>query len=351
MKIGVFLPNWIGDVVMATPTLRALREHFGETAHITGIMRPYVAEVLQGTTWLNDVILFDRHAKDKQLRTWRVLPKLRAHDFDKMLLLPNSLSSGLIAWLSGAHERIGYARYGRGPLLTTKLSPPKSDGKFEPISALDYYLQLARTMGCKIVGHHLELGTTEADEQAATKTLRKIGITGHRPLVLLNNSGAFGRSKLWPNEYFAILARRTADELNADVLVTCGPSERETAREITSRSNHERVKSWADDVPSIGPTKAIIRRANAMVSTDSGPRHIAAAFSVPTIALFGPIDPRWSINYSPHEVHLYKAIECSPCARHTCPLGHHRCMRDITPNEAFFALRRQLTAKMVSAAA
>lgn len=68
MRIGVYLPNWIGDVVMATPTLRSLREHFGESAEIVGIMRPYVAEVLQGTLWLNDTILFDRRSKNPELR-------------------------------------------------------------------------------------------------------------------------------------------------------------------------------------------------------------------------------------------------------------------------------------------
>jgi len=169
--------------------------------------------------------------------------------------------------------------------------------------------------------------------------------------VVLNNSGAFGGSKLWPNEYFSILGRRIADELNANVLVICGPAERSLAFEITRQANHHRVKSWCDNVPSIGPSKAVIRRANAMVTTDSGPRHIAAAFGVSTVALFGPIEPRWSINYNPSEVHLFKSLDCTPCSQHVCPLGHHRCMRDITPNEVFFTLRRQLVRRTIGAAA
>lgn len=350
MKIAVFLPNWIGDVVMATPTLRALRSHF-EAAHITGIMRPYVAEVLRGSSLLDETLLYNRRSEDRELGAWRVVQKMRAFRFDKVVLCPNSLSSALIAWLSGAAERVGYARYGRGPLLTTKLYPPRSQGNWEPISAVDYYLDLATAMGCPASPKTVELDTTALDDEIAARLLIKRGILGHRPLVLLNNSGAFGGAKLWPNEYFAILARQAADELNADVLVLCGPSERETAREITLDANHERVQSLADDVPAIGLLKAIIRRAQAMVSTDSGPRHIAAAFGVPTVALFGPIDPRWSVNYSPVEVPLYKSLSCSPCARHTCPLGHHRCMRDITPNEAFFALRRLFCARPRAAAA
>ena len=124
MKIAVFLPNWLGDVAMATPTLRALRRHFGPQARMVGILRPYLADVLAGTPWLDEQWFFDPRAKDRSLHSWAVARRMRAEQFDLAVLLTNSLRTAWVAWLGGAKQRIGYVRYGRGPLLTGKLYPP-----------------------------------------------------------------------------------------------------------------------------------------------------------------------------------------------------------------------------------
>ena len=143
MKIGIVLPNWISDAVMATPTLRAIADHYGSSAEVAAIMRPYVVDVLAGSPWLDESILYDHRSRDSELRTWSVVSHLRRRHFDALVLLPNSLRIGSVAWLSGAKRRIGYARYGRGPLLTDKLAAPSSGGKLIPVSAVDYYLKLA----------------------------------------------------------------------------------------------------------------------------------------------------------------------------------------------------------------
>src|ERR1700686_5528027 len=110
MNLGIFLPNWIGDVVMATPTLRALRRHYGPQARIVGIMRPYVSEVLVGTPWLDDRLFFDPRSKNRELNGWRFARRLRRERFDVAILLTNSLRTGFWAWASGARQRVGYAR-------------------------------------------------------------------------------------------------------------------------------------------------------------------------------------------------------------------------------------------------
>ena len=124
MKLGIFLPNWIGDVVMATPTLRALRKHFGPHARIVGIMRPYVADVLVGTSFLDDRIFFNPRSPDRDLSGWRFGRKLRRERFDIAVLLTNSLRTAFWAWASGAPERVGYARDMRSWFLTHKLCAP-----------------------------------------------------------------------------------------------------------------------------------------------------------------------------------------------------------------------------------
>jgi len=344
MNIGVFLPNWIGDVVMATPTLRALRRHYGDRATLVGVMRPYVGEVLAGAPWLDRVIYFDRKSPDRQQRVWNVVRHLRRLKLHSVLLLTNSLSGAMLAWMSGAGERIGYVCDGRSLLLTRHLHPPKQWGKRTPVSAVDYYLELAYSVGCRRGVRTLELRTLPCDERAADHVWQNLGLDSARRVVVFNTGGAFGAAKDWPDVHFAALARRIVQTTDASVLIVCGPNEREAAAEIERRAANERVRSLAHEKLGIGLSKACVRRSQLMVSTDSGPRHFAAAFNVPAVALFGPTDPRWSESYNPHEIRLWEETSCGPCRRRTCPLEHHRCMRELSVDTVFGAVRQQLGA-------
>ncbi len=342
MNVGVFLPNWVGDVVMATPALRALRAHFGNRARLVGIMRPYVADVLAGTAWLDEQILFDPRSSNPQQRSIGFFRRLRQARLDTAVVLPNSWRTALWARASGAKERVGYVRGGRGWLLTRKLYPLKEKGRFKPAPVLDYFLDLAYAIGAPPVSKHVELATTPVDERAADTVWNKFRFPLGNEVVALNSGGAFGAAKLWPTGYFASLARRIATEEKRSVLVVCGPKERELAQEIVRGAAHPRVQSLADEPLSIGLSKACIRRSRLLVTTDSGPRHFAAAFDVPAITLFGPTDIAWSENYHPHAIHLQLELECVPCQQRTCPLGHHRCMRDLSIEEVYRAVRAEL---------
>jgi heptosyltransferase-2 len=344
MKLGIFLPNWIGDVAMATPTLRALRRHFGD-AELIGILRPYVADVLAGTPWLDRTILYDPRSHQPHERGWPLVRQLRQARLDTAILLTNSLRTGLLAWASGARERIGYVRGARGPLLSRKLYPPRQHGKFVPTPALDYFLDLAYAAGCPPESPRLELATTAEDDERADRVWSRLGLPEGREVIALNSGGAFGAAKLWPTEYFAVLARRIATELDRQVLVLCGPSERLLAKQIVADAGHPGVCSLADEQLGIGLTKACVRRSRLLVTTDSGPRHFAAAFDVPTITLFGPTHIQWSENHHPLAVHIQLKLDCSPCQRRICPLGHHACMRNLAPEQVFRAVAEELTSK------
>jgi len=351
MKLGIFLPNWIGDVAMATPALRALRRHYGPQARIVGIMRPYVSEVLVGTPWLDDRIFFDPRSKKPELNGWQFGKRLRRERFDAIILLTNSLRTGFWAWFSGARQRVGYARDVRSIFLTHKLYAPMAGGEYAPQPTLDAYLQIAYALGCPKESPRIELATTPADEQAADNVWRKLEIPTDKPLVLLNSGAAFGASKLWPTEYFGQLARRIADDWDYPVLALCGPKEREIARQITSAADHPNVISLADarlgdDNPlPIGLSKACVRRASLMVTTDSGPRHFAPAFDVPVITLFGPTHISLSETHFPLAVHLQHQVPCGPCMQTVCPLAHHQCMRDLTVDDVYRAVQTQLIAR------
>jgi heptosyltransferase-2 len=342
MNLGLFLPNWVGDLVMATPALRALRRRF-PAAHIFGVLRPHLADVLAGTAFLDELVVYDPHGKDPNTSAWAAVRQLRAARLDQAILFTHSLRTALVARASGARRRIGFARNLRGWLLTDRLYPRREGWHRKPSPVLDDYLELAYTAGCPPESPRIELATTAADEAAAERAFRRLGIA--RPLVALNCSGAFGAAKLWPSEYFGALARRVASQRPFDVLVLCGASERQLALDIVRQADHPRVVSLANEPLGLGLTKACVRRSSLLVTTDSGPRHFAAAFEVPVITLFGPTHIAWSETHYARAIHLQRQVPCGPCQRRTCPLLHHRCMRELTVDEVYAAVSKQLEGK------
>lgn len=331
MRLGIFLPNWIGDVVMATPALRALRKHVGPDGQIVGIMRPYVAEVLAGNAWLDETICYSKTKTGSSQPASSVPRRLREARLDAVVLLTNSLRTAWMAWRSGARRRIGYARDARGWLLTTKLYEPREGRRLAPLPQIDSYLNIAYALGCSWEPPRLELATTATDEALADAAWRQLGLPEGQRVVVFNSGGAFGAAKDWPSAYFAELARRIVRTQGLHVLVNCGPNERDAARSIVQQADDPRVVSLADqtNLP-IGLTKACIRRARLLVTTDSGPRFFGVAFDVPVVSLFGPTSTRWTRTHSRREISLSLQLDCQPCMKRTCPLGHHRCLRDLS---------------------
>jgi heptosyltransferase-2 len=245
---------------------------------------------------------------------------------------------------------LGYARHGRGPLLSVRLPPPRRAGRLVPWPMVDYYLALASAAGCPPESPRLELATLPADERLCDLAWQRLGLAG-RPVVCFNSSGAFGAAKHWPLEYSAELARRVAGELEHSVLILCGPAEREVAEEIARRAADPRVVSLAGEPLGVGLSKACVRRSRLLVTTDSGPRHFAVAFGVPVIGLYGPTPPDWGRNPTAREVDLSVALDCLGCHQRTCPLGHHRCMRELSVQRVFQAVAEELAGRRKRTAA
>jgi heptosyltransferase-2 len=344
MNIAVFLPNWVGDAVMATPALRALRQHFA-AARLVGVLRPYVADVLEGAPWLDGAVFLD--TRGPWARRWpAVAARLRRERVGLAVLFTNSFRSALVAWLGGCRRRVGYARYARGPLLTDRLEPVRDGcGRRVPSPVIDAYNLLTERAGCPRPSHRMELFTTPGDEAAADEVWEQAGFAGRPEVVCLNPGAAFGSAKYWPAEHFAALARELADRRGSGVLVLCGPADRDLARRIAGLAGRPNVYSLADHPVSLGLTKACVRRADLLVTTDSGPRHFAAAFDRPVVTLFGPTHVAWTETYHAKAVHLQKQVDCGPCQRRVCPLDH-RCMTTLTPAEVFTAATELLARRV-----
>jgi heptosyltransferase II len=315
-RVAVFLPNWIGDVVMATPAVRGLRQHFPD-AGLVAVCKPYVADTLAGNPWFAHTLFFDARGK-REHRLWAVAKKLRELNADTAVL---------------------FGRYCRDVLLTKRLYPARdAKGKPKPTPVIDDYNRIVRLLGVPDPGHRMELFTTPADEAAADAAWARLKLHRFGSVIGLNPGGAFGSSKHWPNEHFAALARMLADR-GAGVVVLCGPSERETAKQIVAAADRGAVVSLADEPLSIGLTRATVRRLSTLVTTDSGPRHFAAAFGVPVVSLFGPTHVAWTETYFDRAVHVQKPVPCGPCQLRVCPLDH-RCMTTLSPQDVLEAMDR-----------
>ena len=342
MKLALFLPNWVGDLVMATPTLQALRSHFGSRLSLFGVMRPHVADVLSGTNWFEQQFFYDPRSKNPQLSCRHLVQRLRSEKPDAVLLLTNSLRTGLLAWCSGAKQRIGYAQYGRGPLLTDKLKFEKQNGRFAPSSTMLGYLKLTRFLGCP-QGRcwPLHLDTTAEDEAGADVIWDRLNLPPGEKVVVFHNASEWGgpaSSKAWPLRHAAKLARKIAAEQGLNVLLICGPQERAWVAKTALAAGHPRVKSLADQPLGIGISKACIRRSRFMVSCDSGPRHFAAAFGIPLVTLFGPTHTIWGDTKYKQTIELQESVSCGPCMQKICPLGHHQCMEELTVARVYDAV-------------
>ena len=316
---------------MATPTLRAVRRHFGPSARIVGILRPQLAELLSGSDWFDQLLPLDPKSGQKEYGRLALIRRMRQQQFDLALLLTNSLQAAALAWLGGARQRVGYARDGRSLLLTKAVRAARDGLRFRPVPMVKCYLALASAIGCLETAPQLELNVTPAEVAQAARVWKDLGLRTDGRVVALNSSGAYGAAKVWPAEHCAVLARQIVEQLDCDVLVLCGPGERETARQIAAQADASRVFSLAAQAVNLGLTKGCLARCRLLVSTDSGPRHIAAALGKPVVTLLGPTLPTWIENPTVLGPMLRSELNCLGCGKRTCPLGHHRCMRDLTP--------------------
>jgi heptosyltransferase-2 len=337
-RIALFLPNWIGDVVMATPAIQAVRDAF-PAAELIAICKPYVADVLGGNPWFQEVLLADKRGP-RARRLLAVAATLRSHRPDAAILFPNSFRTALLARLAGCRKVVGFVRYGRGFLLTNRLiAKTDSRGRLIPSPAIDDYNRLAEELGTANPGYRMQLFTAPSDEQAADLVWKRFELAKYPRVVTLNPGAAFGAAKHWSIESFAHLARLLTQRAGCGVLVLCGPTEREMARQILDSSRSPHTFALHDTALSLGLTKACVRRSDLLITTDSGPRHFAAAFGRPVVTLFGPTHIAWTETYYHKAIHLQKPVPCGPCQQRVCPTDH-RCMRELTPAEVFAAAGR-----------
>lgn len=343
MKLAVMLPNWVGDACMATPTLRALHRDLPELREFCWIGRPAPLMVLEGLPWSTSQLCYKpRASQPGMLNRRQLIAAMRRKKLDAVLLLTNSLSTALIARLAGIPRRIGYARDARSWLLTDRI--PVQDGSADANRdpCIESYLRLAQHLGCSIEQRHTELATTESDRRAADQLFHAFQFDPNRPTLVLNTGAATADTKRWPTEHASQTATQLVMRHGFQILVHCGPAERDVANAIEDQCRSERIRSMGrwESLP-LGLSKAVIERSDLVVSTDSGPRHIGIAFNKPVVSLFGSIDPSMTRSFNTPETLVHLGLPCQPCGKHVCPLQHTRCMKDLRAERVVHAVMQR----------
>lgn len=316
-------PNWIGDAVMSLPVLRPLARAQPRRPLIVFAKSGPAAVYRAAAEGTVDYVVVASG------RLWSDVAALRRSRPEEVWILPNSFRSALLAFLSGARERIGYDTDGRGFLLTHRRpAPPPMRHQVHD------YDDLLTSRGLEAADWDPELKPTGEALAAASRALAAVGFDPTDRPVLLAPGAAWSWTKRWPPERYGRLARGLAEK-GIPVGIVIGPGEEDLARRALEAAGIAVPVLGANLDP--GGLAALLSLARAVVANDSGPMHLARAVGTPVVALFGPTDPGRTGPLGGEGRVIDRFVFCSPCFLRECPYAHE-CMTEIAPEDVLRAL-------------
>jgi heptosyltransferase-2 len=330
-------PNWVGDIVMATPTLDCLRQSFPQVK-IVGLLRKKTQGIVRDGPWFDELI----DCQDKSWDgIWWTAKQIRQYSADSAIVLPNSIRSVIPVWLGGVKEIYGYRRSFRGLFLCGGPEPARNNHRILPLPMTEYYLEICRWLGLNPLQQvKPRLFISDEFHKRGESLIRNYGIREKDIIIGFNPGASFGSSKCWPTEHFARLAELCEKQLAARIMLFAGPGEEDIAEAIIKKSQANIIDTSQDRID-LELLKPLIRRCNLLITNDTGPRHYAVAFDVPVVVIMGPTDPRYTNANLDHTIIIRKELYCSPCHKKVCP-RQHECMTKITVEEVFSAARKLL---------
>ncbi|HEX9780909.1 MAG TPA: glycosyltransferase family 9 protein [bacterium] len=332
-RVVIWKMSALGDVLLATPSLRAVRRTLPE-AHLSLIVGRGAYELVARCPYLDEILVYDPRGKDRGWRgRWAFIRRLARARYDHSLDLQNSRQTHLMAWLAGIPIRSGFRRR-FGWLLNRPVSLPRV--VLAPIAHQHYLLERA---GFRPDGERLELWPSPSDDETAARLLGAPA-AATRPTVALHPGGS-GRwkTKRWPLERWAQLCDRLAAE-GVRVVITGGAGEQDVGRALSAMTASKPLVTIGRT--SLLELACLFRRCGAVVVHDSSPLHVAAAVGTPAVALFGPTDPARHLPPSFRGRVLRHRVFCSPCYSPRCRTFTHACMRGISVEEAAEAVLASL---------
>lgn len=340
-NIIVRMPNWLGDLVMATPVLIDLRTKFPK-AKITAMCQSNVAGLLKHDPNINEILNFKRVSGwIHHLYHGEVIQALKNGQYDAGILLTNSFSSASWFWSGNVQNRIGFGGNLRSLLLNYPVPVPAA---IETQHLVITYKELLAPLSIPVSNTPPTLYIS-AEEQAAARTLLdRCGIVkGKNTLVGINPGAAYGSAKCWLPDRFHSLTQRLLENPNLFVIYFGDAAGTELVEGIC-KDMPERVINMAGKT-SLRELMALIKQCDAFLTNDSGPMHIAAALKIPLVAIFGSTSDVKTGPYGIGKV-IHKHVECSPCYKRVCPIDF-RCMKRIEVDEVYQELNKIVRAKQM----
>jgi heptosyltransferase-2 len=326
-RILAVAPNWVGDSLFFLPAVDALRLRY-PNARLDLLAKPGIASLLRDSGRFERVHTVPAGA-GRMARFWAHW-RLREQRYDLAVVFPDSFSTALGAFLTGASIRAGRRGEGRSVFLSWGFRlPPRLRQKH----VVEEYLELAVACGAEAPSQPQPTLTVSAAGVEERQRLFRENAVEKGLLIGLCPTSAFGSSKQWPAEHWSSLARELK-ERRFQVAFFCAPNELDPVAAMARASGYPLPVL----TPSLPGLAACLAACEAVVANDSGPLHLAAAVGTRCLGLYGPVDPTWSAPLSPRSAWLYLGLECSPCFAKVCPLGHHKCLQDMAPASVLEAL-------------
>jgi len=340
MNILIVKLSAIGDVIHTLPSLAELRKLY-PGSHITWVIEEASSDLILGHPYLDKVIVSRRKQWISDLKRGKIgnilqeiktfIHELRSRPYDLVIDFHGLLKSAVVVLLSSGKRKLGYDSMQELSGLFFKEKIPEDMKKH----AVDRYLDFIRYLGAEIKQPDFLIPITEENREKVETLLQLNGIDGREQFVAVNPV-ALWKTKLWGNDKFACLCDRIAEELKVPVVLT--GSNAEDAVRIQSMMKTSAINLGGQTT--LRDLAYLYKRASLLITTDSGPMHLAAALRTPVVAIFGPTDPSRTGPYGKGHTVIQKTLSCSPCFLKSC--DSHECMHDISVEEMFHAVQEKL---------
>jgi len=323
--------NWLGDAVFSTPLFKALKKTY-PLARLTCLCVPRVKEVLEYCPYVDKIIIYDERGLHRfPWAKWQLIRDLKKEKFDVSFLLHRSMTRALLVYLAGIPLRIGYSK-SKG-LLTNPV-----EMKSEEIHRCDYYLKVLEGYGIRVQDRLCELVLKEDDRRSLEAKLSKARIGLTESYVVLNTGGNWDL-KRWSADSFALLAKRLTQEFGLKIVFSGSGKDREHCQRIAQAADIRAVVLAGET--SLGESLVLYKRAVAVISSDSGPLHLAHSVGADVIGIFGPTMPSITGPRGRGRAQiLFKDVGCNkaPCYHLSC--ANNVCMQSVTVDDVCQAFKK-----------
>ena len=322
---------------MCEPAIRALRSLFPQ-AELTLLAKAAVADLFAGYPGVDHLFLYEDKGVHAGLSgKWTLAGALRRQRFDLAVLFQNAFEAAFLAWLAGIPRRYGYVTDGRALLLTDPVAAPAPELQLHQVG---YYWNMLKLLGVTGEPPTPALALSPDEERTMDERLAAAGIGSNDIVIGINPGSTYGNAKRWLPERFAETARRLTGRLRAQtgqdvaVVILGAKGEEPLGREIAAGVESRSVV--LSGTTTIRELMAVTKRCRLLLTNDTGPMHIAAAYGVPIVAVFGPTDWRTTSPYGQAQSLIREPVDCAPCLLRECPIDH-RCMTRVSVDRVYDA--------------